>query len=61
MDYRYCAKIDASGYVVSVIVCDSVELANEIDAGYWLPVYDDNYCGIGWQWDGNKFTCPEDE
>jgi len=60
MTYQYCAQIE-SNTVINVVACDSVDWCVSNIGGNWLPVYDDNYCGIGWTWDGEQFLPPEIE
>ncbi len=52
MTYVVCAQIDESGIVISMIACLDTQWATTNLGGVWLPVYDDNYCGVGWTWDG---------
>jgi hypothetical protein len=60
MTYEYCAQVD-DGIVVWIIKSDSAEWCNENLSGDWLPVHENNYCGIGWTWDGEQFMPPEIE
>lgn len=58
ISYGYCAQID-NGVVVNTIVCNNVDWAIQSFGGLWKPVYDNNLCGVGWIWDGEKFNPPE--
>jgi hypothetical protein len=61
MRYDYCANINAHNIVELVIVCNDADWAESNFGGRWIPVSADNYCGIGWLWDGEKFNPPEPE
>lgn len=57
MIYLYCAEMD-DNTVRGVVVCSDVEWCRSAYGGNWLPVYSENYCGIGWTWDGERFIPP---
>lgn len=58
--YKYCAKV-IDGVVEMIIVCHDIQWAVDTHGGDWVPVYEDNYCGLGWTWDGERFTPPKPE
>jgi len=59
-DYTHCAKIE-NNIVLRVIACADINWCIANLGGNWLPVYDSNYCGRGWTWDGERFMPPEIE
>jgi len=59
-NYAHCAKIE-NNIVLAVIACTDVDWCITNIGGNWLPVYDDNYWGVGWTWDGERFLPPEIE
>ncbi len=61
MGYRYCARIDENNAVQWVICSNDTDWCALNLGGIWLPVYDNNYPGIGWTWDGKKFIPPRNE
>ncbi len=60
MIYEFCALVE-NNIVISVIAANSTDWCVNHYGGKWLPVYADNYCGIGWTWDGEKFVPPVTE
>jgi len=58
MNYKYCAKINDSNIVEWVVCSPDADWCSHNLGGRWQPVYDDNYCGIGWAWNGEKFIPP---
>jgi len=55
--YTTCAKIE-DGIVTNVIVCDTVSWAISRLGGTWVPVYEQQSCGMGYTWDGENFIAP---
>jgi hypothetical protein len=47
--------------VSNVIVCESKELAEQVAGGLCIEYTPENPAGIGWTWDGEKFTDPDKE
>jgi hypothetical protein len=46
--------------VTNVIVADTKEIAEEVLGKVCIEYTDTNPAGIGWTWDGSKFTKPEE-
>lgn len=44
--------------VVNIIVADSKEIAEEVTGLVCIEYTEENPAGIGWDWDGIKFTNP---
>ena len=45
--------------VVNVIVADTIEIAEAVTGSTCVEYTNDNPAGIGWTWDGTKFTAPD--
>ena len=58
--YEYCAFV-INGVVVNIVQESNIDNCAYNGFGMWLPIYPDNYCGIGWTWDGEQFLPPEIE
>ena len=46
------------GVVTNVIVADTKEIAELVTGSTCVEYTDENPAGIGWTWDGTKFTDP---
>ncbi len=57
MKYKSCAKIE-DGYVTNVIVCSNVDWINSKNIGTYVPVYDNQPAGIGYQYIDGQFIAP---
>lgn len=44
--------------VINIIVADSKEIAEEVTGLLCIEYTDESPAGIGWDWDGIKFTNP---
>jgi hypothetical protein len=47
MKYDYIAEIDSNKIVLRVLVGSDTQFAQTSFGGNWIPVYAENYCGIG--------------
>ncbi len=54
------AKI-VDGVVTEILIMQSGEFPLEICANGYHIIDNDVICGIGWLWNGEKFTPPENE
>jgi hypothetical protein len=53
------AVLDNNSVVTNVIVCESLELAEEVMDCVCVEVTGENPGGIGWAYDGTKFIAPQ--
>ena len=57
----YIACLDKDNKVINIIIAESVEFAKEITGFNCIEYTEESPAGVGYTWDGTKFTPPEPE
>lgn len=57
----YIACLGEDNKVVNIIIAESVEFAKEITGFNCIEYTEENPAGVGYTWDGTKYTAPATE
>jgi hypothetical protein len=57
----YIACLDENNKVINIIIAESVEFAKEITGFNCIEYTEESPAGVGYTWDGTKFTAPATE